>query len=472
MPRSKAPLDDGLDARSLPHNLDAERSVLGTILINNAVMNIATQALRPDDFYRDAHRRIFTAMSRLIDEQRGVADFVTLKEELLRVGDLDEVGGPAYISALADGIPRNTNITYYASIVREKALLRGIIFAANATLVDAYAAEEPAEELLAAADRRFLDVISHSKTGTLVDVRDGLADLSSAIEHRVSHRGELLGITTGFTSLDDLTLGWQPGDLTVVAARPSIGKTTFVLNSAVASAQQGKRVALFSLEMRRRQLEYRMLSSLSGVDLTRILTGYLGHPDYAKLAHAMELLHQLPIAINDRSGQRVEHVRAACRRLRAEKGLDLVVVDYVQLMPGSLNQKTTRNEQVTDISRRMKDLADEVQAPVLLLSQLNRAGDKRADSRPRLADLRESGALEQDADNVLFLHRETHRAGGLTECILEKQRNGPTGAINLTLDRDIVTFRDAGKEAAPTPQPAELPGMEKRAEKRKPRGHF
>lgn len=469
-----APIDDGLDARSLPHNLEAERSLLGAILVNNQAFELAVQVITADDFYRDAHRRIFTAMTRVIEDRRSDADFVTLKEELLRVGDLDEVGGPAYVSSLADGVPRTTNVRYYAGIVKEKAMLRALIFAANKILTDAYAAEDSPAELVQRADKLLLDVQRATISNRMEDVRGAVPRLMAELEYRTAHRGELLGLPTGFSSLDALTLGWLPGDLDIIAARPSIGKTTLALNTAIAVAKTGARVAFFSLEMRRKQLEYRLLSTLSGVPLTRLMTGYLGSKDYAAIAHAMEVLATLPIMIEDRSGQTVTQIRGACRRLRSEGGLSLGVIDYVQLVRGELDGRASRNEQVTDISRRVKELADECGVPMLLLSQLSRAGDKRADAKPRLSDLRESGALEQDADAVLFLHRANHRVGGQTELIIEKKRNGPTGTVMLSLDRETTTFIDQGLEpepveAPPAPKQEGLPGV---PHTRRRRGYF
>lgn len=472
--KKRQPADDSLDARTLPHNLEAERSVLGAVLVHNPVMEQLAGVLTADDFYRDAHRRIYRAIQRIIDERRAEADFVTLKEELARAGDLDEVGGPAYVASLADGVPRATNVRHYASIVKEKAMLRALIFAANKVLLDAYAAEETPAVLVQQADKLLLDVQRATLSHRLEDVRGAVPRIMADLEHRTRNRGELLGLATGFKSLDELTLGWQPGDLNIIAARPSIGKTTFVLNTAIAASQAGKRVVIFSLEMRRKQLEYRLLSTLSNVPLTRMLTGFLGSKDYEGISAGLELLAATNILIDDRSAQPVTSMRGASRRLRNEGGLDLIVIDYVQLVPGALDGKASRNEQVTDISRRLKELADECNVPVLLVSQLSRANEKRADPRPRLSDLRESGALEQDADAVIFLHRANHRVGGETELIIEKQRNGPTGTVMLSMDRDTTTFTDAGlapEPVQPAPKPVQegLPDMPQRARRRR---HF
>lgn len=430
--------------RSLPHNLEAERSVLGAILVDNASYELASQVITGRDFFRDAHRRIYDAVAHLVDERRVVVDFVTIKEEMQRRGELDDVGGPAYISSLADGVPLATNTKYYASIVKDKSALRDLIYAANKILTDAYAAEESAAEILDRADRALLDVQNAHVSGRMATLSDSASALFTDFEYRVEHRGQLTGVDTGFASINELTFGWQPGDLVVLAARPSIGKTTFVMNSALAVAKTGKRVAIFSMEMRRRQLEYRVVSSLSGVACTRLLSGFIGSTEYPKISYAFEQIAKLPVLIDDRARQTVQDIRSACRRMKAEGGLDMIVVDYVQLMPGSLDRKgSTRNEELTDISRRMKILADEVNAPIMMLSQLRRLDGRR---RPQLEDLRESGALEQDSDIVAFLHRSDHRSGGPTEFILAKQRNGPTGTVKLMFDRDILTFTDAGQE--------------------------
>lgn len=303
-------------------------------------------------------------------------------------------------------------------------------------------------------------------------LRTSAPALYTDLEWRVAHKGELTGIDTGYPSINELTLGWQHGDLIVIGARPSIGKTTFVLNSAVHAATAGKRVAVFSLEMRRIQLEYRIVAQLSQIPLSRILGGHIGDVDYPHISHALGLMAELPLEIDDRSGQNFWDVRGACRRLKAEGGLDAVIVDYVQLMPGSLERRgATRNEEITDISRRFKVLADELEVPIILLSQLTRENEKRTDPRPKLSDLRESGALEQDADIVAFLHRKNHREGGVTNFIIEKQRNGPTGTVNLTLVRDVTTFLDGGEEPVePKPEPEPTKKRERTyADKKAPR---
>lgn len=437
-----------IEDRQLPHNLEAEKAVLGAVIINNAAFEHAISLLRPAHFYRHAHGLIFAAMTTVLEERKSELDFVTLIEELTRRGELENVGGPAYVASLTDGLPHATNVRHYAGIVREKHLLRGLIQAGNEITAAAYDAKDAPVDILKAADSALLDL---QRTGD----RRGMVRLRAAaifedIEKRVAAKGQLWGLDTGYPSINEQTMGWQPGDLIILAARPSVGKTALALNTALAAAQGGRHVAIFSLEMRQAQLEYRILSTLSGVPSMKMLTGYLSDEDYARIATALGVYDQLPIDINDRSAQTVADIRLACRRLRNEAALDLVIVDYVQLIPGTLERRgATRNEEVTDISHRLKALGAELGVPMIVLSQLNRSGDGR---RPQLSDLRESGSLEQDADLVCFLHRKNHKEGGLTNFIIEKARNGPTGTVNLTLDRDTTTFHDGGEE---TPQQAE-----------------
>jgi len=433
--------------RALPHNLDAERSVLGSILLHSDAFEGAAATLKPGHFFRDAHRRIFRSMG-LLEDRKSPIDFVTLKAELIRSGELDEIGGPAYLTALVDGLPRAMNVSHYAAIVREQALLRDLIFAGNTIVSAAYDAAQKGVEILGTADRLLLDLQMDVGRRELLALPFRVGELFDDLETLVANKGQLLGLDTGYKSINEQTMGWQQGDLIIIASRPSIGKTAFVLNSAIVPARQGKHVAIFSLEMRRRQLERRLLASLSAVPLTKIQSGYLSESDYEGINRALPILDGLPLYISDRSGQTVGEIRAACRRVRHEHGLDLVIIDYVQLMPGSLERRgATRNEELGDISGRLKWLADELSVPIIALSQLKRLGH----SRPTLEDLRDSGNLEQDADLVCFLHRKNHKESGITNFILEKQRNGPTGTVNLLLDRDIQLFTDAGEQ---TPEQA------------------
>ncbi len=447
--------------RILPHNLDAEKSVLGAILVNNNALPRAQELVKPEDFFRRGHQLLFAAMCRLGDARDGAVDLITIKSELDRTKDLDEAGGAAYISGLTDGVPRSSNVAHYAGIVKEHALRRALIKTATSMLAEAYSGTRTSDEIISESDRSILDLQSGFVSGRMTDLRTTASQLFEDLEHRAQHRGELTGIETGYPSINELTSGWQRGDMIVVAARPSIGKSAFILNTGVATAKSGVGVAIFSLEMRRRQLEHRLLAQLAHVEATRILGGWLGEDDYTRLVTALGALHELPLFVDDRGGQTVWDIRATCRRLQAEKQIGLVIVDYIQLMHGTLDARENRNAQLSDISRRLKTLADELNCPVIVCSQLNRRGDERADKRPILSDLRDTGALEQDADLVCFLHRKHHREDGLTQFIIEKQRNGPTGVVNLTIERKFQTFLDGGvepeQEALPEVPPAEEP---------------
>ncbi len=441
----------------LPHNLEAERATLGAAMVNPHSADYIVDKLTPAAYFRRAHQVIYEAIVALRDRRTGV-DFITLKEQLARMGKLEDIGGPSYLSGLSDGLPTSVNVPHYAGILRDLHGRRAIVHYAQRAIDLVATGAHSSSAILSDADRRLMDLQAGHFDSRMRSVASGIHDLSADLDWRMEHRGEVTGIDTGYPSINELTLGWQPGELIIIGARPSIGKTTFAMNSAVHSAQtvgkdgRKRRGAVFSFEMRRRQLEYRLLAQLSGVPLTRILNGYLGDVDMPKMSAAMELLTQLDIHIDDRAGQTVQEIRSSCRRLKAEGGLDFVLVDYVQLIPGSLDRRgASRNDEITDISHRLQQLAHELPAAIVVLSQLNRGNEDRPDPKPKLRDLRESGALEQVADIVAFLHRRNHRDGGVTNFILEKQRNGATGTVNLTLDRDIVTFTDGGEETPPPP---------------------
>jgi replicative DNA helicase len=450
LPKPPARDEDGFE---LPRSLEAEKSTLGAALLRSAAADYIVDKLTVDSYFRRAHREIFKAIVALRERQVEV-DLLTIRAELQRVKQLDEVGGSAYISALTDGVPRTSNVAHYADILKDLQAKRAIADFANRTLDLVAAGEHSAHALLGDADRRLMDLQAGHIAGRMLSLKESQRELMDDLEWRVKHKGELTGVETGFKSINELTSGWQPGDLVIIAARPSIGKTTFLMNSLVAAALSGRRVAVFSFEMRRKQLEYRMLASLTGVALTRILGGYLTDSEWAKLSAAIVTMADLPLHVDDKAGQPWGDIRGTCRRLKADGGLDIVGIDYAQLIPGSLERRgASRNDEVTDISRGLKTLADELGVPILLLSQLTRDNEKRSDQRPKLSDLRESGSLEQDADIVGFIHRRNHREGGVSNFILEKQRNGPTGTVNITLDRDIVTFTDGGDEPPPAPPP-------------------
>ena len=436
--------------RTLPHNLEAEKSVLGAVLINNPSFNQAAEVLVPEDFFRDAHRRIFEKMVSLTDRSEPV-DLVTLKDELARAGELEDVGGPAYISSLTDGVPRSANVEYYAKIVKEKSTLRRLIQSANEVLVRAYDAEEDADSLLDEAERSIFQIAEHRLRSGFVRLSELVDSGYQLIEQLQQHKGVVTGVPSGFVDLDEMTSGFQRSDLVIVAARPAMGKTSFVLNMALHSGiEAGKTVGLFSLEMSKEQLFMRMLTSEARVDAHRFRGGYLGEQDYARLVDAFARLHEARVFIDDTPGVGILEMRAKARRLKLEHGLDMIIVDYLQLMQGR-GRFENRQQELASISRALKILAKELDVPIVALSQLSRATESRGDHRPQLSDLRESGALEQDADVVLFIFREemyvpeaerSPDVEGTAEIIIGKQRNGPTGTVRLAFLRQFTRFEN------------------------------
>lgn len=433
----------------LPHNYDAERSTLGAAIVSETAADYIADKLQPEAYHRRAHQEVFKAI-RTLRHAKTEVDFVTLKTELTRVSKLEEVGGPAYVAGLADGVPRATNVQYYAAILIDLQMKRALVEHAQQTVGHVVEGEHHAQEIIADADRRLLDIRQVHVDGRMKSLKASMGEMFTDLEWRVANRGVLTGVSTGFKGINEMTLGLQKGDLIVIGARPSVGKTTLAINMAVnASRDVGARVAVFSLEMRRRQLEYRIMSQLSQVDLERIRAGILGEADYAKISVAMETMSNLRIEIDDRAGQSAIDIRSACRRLRGDGGLDLVVVDYAQLIPGTSGRRNaSRNEEMTDINSRMKDLADELSVPIIYVSQL-----RRIDGRPKLDDLRESGSLEQVADIVMLLHRKNMKDNGPTECNFAKQRNGATGVVMLDVTRETTTFVDAPEGTTPDPEP-------------------
>ena len=432
--------------RTLPHNLEAERSVLGAILVHNDAFNLAAQVIDSRDFYRDAHRRIFDRMVAL-NERHDAIDFVTLKEELARAGELDEVGGPAYVASLADGVPRATNVEYYARIVKEKSTLRNLIDAANRILTNAYEAEQESDLILDQAESAIFAVADDRLKAGFVAMRDLVKDSFPKIEQLFEQKRLITGVPTGFIDVDEMTRGLQAGDLVIIAARPSMGKTSLVLNIAQHVAALGDRVVgFFSLEMSKESLFLRLLTSEAQIDGHRLMSGAIGGNDYHRISHALEKLNAMKLYIDDTANIGVLEMRAKSRRLQAEHGLHLLVVDYIQLM-SARGRYENRTLELASISRSMKGLAKELNVPIVVLSQLSRAPESRSDHRPQLSDLRESGALEQDADVVVLIYRDdvynrdpNSPDAGTAELILAKQRNGPTGVVRLAFLREQTRF--------------------------------
>ena len=428
--------------RTLPHNLEAERSVLGAILVHNDAFNLAAQVIDSGDFYRDAHRRIFDRMVAL-NERHDAIDFVTLKEELARAGELDEVGGPAYVASLADGVPRATNVEYYARIVKEKSTLRNLIYAASKIVANAYEADQESDVILDEAESAIFAVADDRLKAGFVSMRDLVKDSFPKIEKLFEQKRLITGVPTGFIDIDEMTRGLQAGDLIIVAARPSMGKTSLVLNIAqYVAALENQVVGFFSLEMSKESLFLRLLTSEAQIDGHRLMSGAIGGNDYHRISHALEKLNSMKLFIDDTASIGVLEMRAKSRRLQSEHGLSLIVIDYIQLMSGR-GRFENRTLELASISRSLKGLAKELNVPIIVLSQLSRAPESRSDHRPQLSDLRESGALEQDADVVVLIYRDdvynrdpNSPDAGTAELILAKQRNGPTGVVKLAFLRE------------------------------------
>ena len=406
--------------------------------------NVATELGDSSDFFRDAHRRVFDRMVDL-NERGQVIDLVTLKDELVRSGDLDDVGGAAYIAALADGVPRSTNVDHYARIVKEKSTLRSLITSADRILNMAYRAEEDADSLLDRAEQEIFSIAEDNLHTGFVAIGDLVQGSFTVIEQLQENKGLVTGVPSGFVDVDNLTSGFQPADLIIVAGRPAMGKTSFMLNVAQhVGIKTNRTVGFFSLEMSKEQLFMRMLTAEAEVDSHRFRGGFLSEKDYGRLSTALERLAEAKVFIDDTAGLGVLEMRAKARRLKAEHGLDLIVIDYLQLMQGR-GRFENRTQELASISRALKGLAKELNVPVVALSQLSRAPESRSDRRPQLSDLRESGALEQDADVVMFIFREeqydpTPENENLAEVIIGKQRNGPTGSIKLAFLKQYTRF--------------------------------
>jgi len=418
-----------------PHNLEAEQSVLGSMLIDAEAVSVAAGTLKPEDFYSEAHKEIFEAMLNLYDRGEPV-DLVTVVEELRQKGTLDGVGGAAYISDLSVAVPSTANLKYYIEIVQEKSILRQLIAASNEIIKDSYEAQEELDIILDRAEKRIFEISQRQVANYFEPIKNILLETYTKIEELSKKKGGIIGLPTGFHEFDQKTSGLHPSDLILVAARPSMGKTSFVLNIAqYVALRQKVPVAIFSLEMAKEQLVQRMLSSEANVELQKIRTGNLSEEDWLKLVRAAGPLSQAPIYIDDTGGLSVMEIRSKTRRLKMEKGLGLVVIDYLQLMSGR-GRAENRQQEISEISRSLKALARELKVPVIALSQLSRAPEARTQHRPMLSDLRESGAIEQDADLVVFIYRDEYYnpntdKKNIAEIIIAKQRNGPTGTIEL-----------------------------------------
>jgi len=431
----------------LPSNLEAERSILGAVLLDDSASLAVFENLRSQDFYLESHRRIFETMIRLINNSRPI-DLVTLKDELQRANELESVGGAAYLAGLTDGLPRAMNIEYYAQIVKEKSTLRRLIQISNETMARSYQDEDPAEEILQDVERVVFDIANQQFRTGFTSIIPIVSDVFKEIEELSNRKAPVTGLETGFADLDRMLAGLHPADLIIVAARPGLGKTSLCLNIAEHIAiRQHKSVGIFSLEMSKEQLVKRLLCSEARIDAHRINTGFLNKQDWNNLSRASGDLSETKIFIDDTASVTVSELRSKSRRLSMEHGLDLIIVDYLQLMSGSGPRYENRTQEISQISRGLKGIAKELNVPVIAVSQLSRAIESRTGEhrKPQLSDLRESGSIEQDADVVMFIYREeminpTEENSGLAELIIGKQRNGPVGSIQLAFSKQFTRF--------------------------------
>ena len=428
-----------------PQNIEAEQAVLGAMLISKEAIAESAQILNPQDFYREAHRIVFEAMLDLSNRNQAV-DNLTVIEQLNKTNQLEKVGGIAFVTALANTVPTAANVVFYAKIVKEKALMRHLINTATAIAAMGYEGADDADSIM---DKMILEIASNRKTGDFTPINQIVIDTFSKIENLYESKGGLTGLSTGFKDLDKLTAGLQPSDLILVAARPSMGKTAFTLNIASHVAlKENKPVAFFSLEMSKEQLMQRMLCAEGLVESQRLRVGDLDEQDWQKLIAAADKFSKAPLYIDDTPGISIMELRSKARRLQQEKGLSLVLIDYLQLMQGRANKNgDNRQQEISEISRSLKSLARELNVPVIALSQLSRSVESRQIKKPMLSDLRESGSLEQDADIVMFLYREDYYNAetenkNITDVIVAKHRNGPVDTVQLFFHKEFTKFAD------------------------------
>ena len=431
-----------------PQNIEAEQSVLGAIMIENDAFPKIIEIITREDFYRESHRKIFDAMIELFEKNEPI-DLITISEELRKRNDLDAVGGEPYLSALASQVPTAANIKYHSKIIREKALMRSLIKSASEIAGRVYEDNLDADELVDNAERIIFNISDKRIKASFVTLKELIKGSCETIEYLYDKKSAITGVASGFTQLDELTSGFQRGDLIVIGGRPSMGKTAFSLDIARQVGVELKEpVAIFSLEMSKEQLALRMLCSEARVDSNSVRKGFIRKEDWSKLTNAAGKLTEAPVFIDDSSNINVLEMRAKARRLKLEhKGLSLIVVDYLQLMRGRGGFDKNREQEISEISRSLKALSKELQVPVIALSQLNRGVEQRNDKRPNLSDLRESGAIEQDADVIIFLYRDEFynkdsNDRGKAEINVAKQRNGPTRTINLAFFPQYTRFEN------------------------------
>lgn len=446
---TRAAMGDPFFDKGLPSNVEAERSILGAILLDNAVCNQAIELLRRDDLFLDSHRRIFDKMIALTERLMPI-DLITLSDELRRAGEFEQIGGATYIASLIDGVPRTDTIEPYAKLVKQKSMLRRLISASQQIVSLAFEEEDDADVIIDKAERMIFEIAEDRVRQGFQYIGDVAHRRLEQIEQMAGRPEMITGVPTGFTDFDRMTSGLQRQELIVIAARPSMGKTALALNMAQYAAKNANVVGIFSLEMSAEQLVSRLLCSEARVDAHRLRTGYLNREEWARLADALRRLCETKVFIDDSAAVSVMEMRAKCRRLKAEHGLDMLIVDYLQLMAGR-GRIESRQQEVSQISRDLKGLAKELDIPVVALSQLSRAPEQRSEHKPQLSDLRESGAIEQDSDVVCFIYREelynpTDENQGTAELIIGKQRNGPTGMVQLAFLKEFTRFENMWRE--------------------------
>ena len=434
-----------------PQNIDAEQSILGSILLENGSINAALEIINKGDFYNESHRKIFSVIVELSEKNEPV-DLITLSNALKDRSILDSVGGSAYLASLVDNVPSAANVANYAKIVKEKAILRGLIGSATEIINSCYETGSDVDQVLDKAEHSIFEISENKVRPSFYPIKDIVKESFRAIEDLFTRKELITGVATGFDKFDDMTSGLQNSDLIIIAGRPSMGKTAFALNIAqFASLESQIPVAIFSLEMSKEQLAFRMLASEAKVDSQRLRKGFLGETDWPKLTTAAGRLSEAPLFIDDTPAITVLEMKAKSRRLKADQGLGLIVVDYIQLMRGG-GYTNSREQEISEISRSLKALAKELKVPVIALSQLNRKVEDRPNRRPQMADLRESGAIEQDADVIAFIYRDEvynksddNPDKGVAEIIIGKQRNGPTGAVKLAFLDKFTTFENLAR---------------------------
>jgi replicative DNA helicase len=440
-----------------PNDTEAEIAVLGSMLLDPEAAGKVVSILRPDHFYRGPHAEVYAVLTELYDANRAI-DVVLLREELQRRGVLEKVGGTGFLSRIVASVPTAANAEHYAKIVRDTGLRRTLIQTVNEIEGEAYEGSMVAAELIDFAERRLFELDRRAESGEAQHIKDVLNETFQRIDAMQGQSGRITGVPTGFYDLDDMTSGLQPGELVIVAGRPSMGKTTFCLNIAEhAAVAESRTVAIFSLEMSKQTLVQNLLCSRARVDAHKLRRGFLADEDWGRISQAVGKLSEAPILIDDTPGLSPLLLRAKARRLRAQHDVALIVIDYLQLMevPQMSKGDPNRQAEISYISRSLKGLARELSIPIVALSQLNRSVDSREDHRPRMSDLRESGAIEQDADVIAFLYRPEYyetdpdrkaELAGQAECIVGKQRNGPTGTVNLFFHAQFMRFESAARE--------------------------